>query len=295
MMPAPASLLNYSRGKRYARPMAILDPRTHIGTVSLTISDLARSADFYAERIGLTLLERGGGEALFGSGTVPLLHLVEDREARPRRGTTGLYHFALLEPSRPALSRSLRRLAETGTRLTGASDHGVSEALYLDDPDGIGIEIYRDRPREEWPRRGGELAMVTEPLDLDGLLADFEKETPPGGILMGHVHLHVSRLEEARRFYIDLLGFEPTQRYGSQALFVSAGGYHHHLGLNTWQGVGAPPPPPRSTGLRHFEIVLAGEGEEKALRGRLAAAGIAAEGGILRDPSGNGILPVIRS
>lgn len=268
---------------------SFLDPRTHIGAVSLTVSDLSRSVDFYSGNLGLDLLERSGGEARFGSGATPLLHLVEDPASRPRRGTTGLYHFALLEPSRAALARSLRRLAETGARLTGASDHGVSEALYLDDPDGIGIEIYRDRPRQDWPRRGGQLAMVTEALDLESLLADFDPATPPGGTVMGHVHLHVARLDEARRFYVELLGFDVTQQYGSQALFVSAGGYHHHIGLNTWQGVGAPPPPPHSAGLRHFEIRLAGEAEEEALLGRLAAAGIATEGRLLRDPSGNAI------
>lgn len=271
-----------------------LDPRTRIGQVSLTVSDLGRSADFYTARLGLELLERGGGEARLGSGQTPLLHLVEDRAAQPRRGVTGLYHFALLEPSRAALARSLRRLAETRTPLTGASDHGVSEALYLDDPDQVGIEIYRDRPREDWPRRGGELAMVTEPLDLEGLLAADDPSTPPGGTVMGHVHLHVSRLEEAQGFYAGALGFEVQQRYGSQALFVSAGGYHHHVGLNTWQGVGAPPPPPHSAGLRHFEILLANAGEQEALTARLAAAGIAAEprGGalFLRDPAGNAIV-----
>lgn len=274
--------------------MSPLDSSTHLGPVSLTVSDLARSTAFYSENLGLEPLGDGGGEALFGSAGAPLLHLVEDREARPRRGVTGLYHFALLEPSRAALALSLRRLAETRTPLSGASDHGVSEALYLEDPDHIGIEIYRDRPREHWPRRGGQLEMITAPLDLEELLDAADPAVSPGGTLMGHVHLHVSRLEEARRFYLEILGFELQQRYGNQALFVSAGGYHHHVGLNTWQGVGAPPPPPHSTGLRHFEIVLAGAAEREALAARLAAAGLPAEersGGLLvHDPAGNALL-----
>lgn len=272
---------------------ALLDSRTRLGAVSLTVRDLDRSVGFYTERLGLELLGRDGGEATLGSLAAPLLHLAEDRAALPRGGTTGLYHFALLEPSRAALARSLRRLAETGTRLSGASDHGVSEALYLADPDHIGIEIYRDRPREEWPRRAGELAMTTDRLDLEDLLAAFDPATPVGGTVMGHVHLHVARLEPARRFYLEVLGFAPTQRYGDQALFVSAGGYHHHVGLNTWQGVGAPPPPPHSTGLRHFEIVLAGAAALEALETRLSEAAIpfarGASGLLFRDPSGNGI------
>lgn len=270
-----------------------LDPGTRLGAVSLTIRDLSRSVDFYTGRLGLELLARGGGEATLGSSSAPLLHLVEDTAAQPRGGTTGLYHFALLEPSRAALARSLRRLAETRTRLSGASDHGVSEALYLSDPDHIGIEIYRDRPREEWPWQDGELAMTTDRLDLEDLRAAFDSATPAGGTVMGHVHLHVARLEEARTFYVDLLGFDTMQRYGGQALFVSAGGYHHHVGLNTWQGAGAPPPPPGSTGLRHFEILLPGEAALAGLAERLRAAAAAFERHgeklLLRDPSGNGI------
>jgi catechol 2,3-dioxygenase len=273
---------------------APLDPRAHIGQVALMVSDLGRSVAYYTERIGLDPLTRTAGEASLGSGERALLRLVEDPAARPSRGTTGLYHFALLQPTRAALAASLRRIAETRTPITGASDHGVSEALYLDDPDGIGIEIYRDRPREEWPRQGGQLAMITERLDLDALLDDFDPAAPAGGTTMGHVHLHVAHLDAAQRFYVDLLGFEITQAYGSQALFVSAGGYHHHIGLNTWQGVGAPPPPPHTTGLRHFEIVVPDAEQRADLHARLEAAGVprrADEDGvtIYEDPSGNGL------
>lgn len=269
---------------------------TRLGSVSLTVTDLARSAAFYTENVGLTLLDQEGAEARLGSGDSVLLHLVENAAAKHRPGTTGLYHFALLLPSRAALASALRRLVATRTRLSGASDHGVSEALYLSDPDGIGIEIYRDRPREAWPRSGDGLAMVTEALDLEDLLAEGG-QAEEGGITLGHVHLHVSQLSAAQQFYVDIFGFELMQRYGRQALFVAAGLYHHHIGLNIWQGVGAPPPLEPATGLRHFEIVLANAAERAGLQERLDAAGIpwraVGENIHLRDPSGNGIVVVV--
>ena len=268
---------------------------TRLGSVSLTVTDLARSAAFYMENVGLTLLDQEGAEARLGSGDSVLLHLVENAAAKHRPGTTGLYHFALLLPSRAALARSLRRLVATRTRLSGAADHGVSEALYLSDPDGIGIEIYRDRPRSAWPWNGDELAMVTEAFDLEALLAE-SGQAEDGGTTLGHVHLHVSQLSAAQKFYVDIFGFESMQRYGGQALFVAAGGYHHHIGLNTWQGVGAPPPLEPATGLRHFEIVLASAAEWTGLQERLDTAGIpwlaVGDRIHLRDPSGNGIVVV---
>lgn len=279
-----------------------LHPATRIGAVHLTVAYLDRAVAFYEERLGLAAHRREGAVAVLGAGGEDLLVLVEDRDARPASGATGLYHFALLVPSRPALARTLARLEETGTPLSGAADHGVSEALYLSDPDRNGIEVYRDRPREAWPRRDGELAMTTDPLDLDDLRAALDDEDGAGerpaslapGTAIGHVHLHVSRLEPARRFYVEILGFEVTQRYGPAALFVSAGGYHHHVGLNTWKGVGAPPPPPGSTGLRRFELRLPGAAELERVRGRLAEAAVAAEerpdGLLVRDPSDNGVL-----
>lgn len=271
--------------------------QTRLGEISLTVRELARSLAFYTESLGLDVLEAGDSQARLGSSGRGLVHLVEQRAAAVPRGRTGLYHLALLEPSRAALARSLRRLAASRTRLSGAADHGVSEALYLNDPDEIGIEIYRDRPREEWPRRGGELAMVTEALDLESLLEEPEEGAAPGGTTLGHVHLHVAQLDAARTFYVDILGFELRQRYGGQALFVAAGGYHHHIGLNTWQGVGAPPPSDPSTGLRHFEIVLPNAEAKARARARLEQAGVAVRSDAgerltLQDPSGNGIVLV---
>lgn len=268
---------------------------TRLGSVSLTVTDLARSAAFYTENVGLALLDQEGAEARLGSGDSVLLHLVENAAAKHRPGTTGLYHFALLLPSRAALASALRRLVATRTRLSGASDHGVSEALYLSDPDKIGIEIYRDRPRSAWPQSGDGLAMVTEALDLEDLLAEGG-QAEEGGTTLGHVHLHVSQLSAAQKFYVDIFGFELMQRYGGQALFVAAGGYHHHIGLNIWQGVGAPPPLEPATGLRHFEIVLADAAEWAGLQERLDTAGVpwlaVGDRIHLRDPSGNGIVVV---
>ncbi len=212
------------------------------------------------------------------------------------RGTTGLFHFAILVPSRFDLAQVLARFAATETRLSGAADHGVSEALYLSDPESNGIEIYRDRPSDEWPRTGGQLAMYTEALDLDALLGEaaavaVESPTLPAGTTIGHVHLHVRDLAEAERFYVGVLGFEEMQRYGPSALFVSAGGYHHRVGLNTWQGEGAPAPPPDATGLRHFVIRLPDRPALERLGERLDRAGWAVETGgtglSTRDPSGN--------
>ena len=191
----------------------------------------------------------------------PVVELVGDPDAPPRpRGTSGLFHLAILVPGRPDLARALQRVAEAGWRLTGASDHLVSEALYLSDPEGNGIELYRDRPREQWPVRDGVLQMDTLPLDLDGVLGELRREDAsagmPPGTRIGHVHLNVGDLAAAEAFYSGALGFDVTVRGYPGALFVSAGGYHHHLGLNTWAGEGVPPPPSGSRGLREFEIVL---------------------------------------
>jgi len=273
----------------------VIDPATHIGAVHLTIRDLDRSIRFYETHLGFTLRRRDDRIAILGAGGPDLLVLTQSAQAPRVHGTTGLYHFAVLVPSRADLARALRRLVGTDTVMQGAADHGVSEALYLADVDGTGIEIYRDRPRTEWPFVGGRLRMRTEPLDFEDVLSAAGE---PGaglapGTVVGHVHLHVSKLDEAQRFYVDVLGFDLMQRYGPSALFVSAGGYHHHIGLNTWAGVGAPPPPPGAIGLDHFDVVLPSEAAVAALAARIAAAGIpvgSVGGGILvRDPAGNAI------
>jgi catechol 2,3-dioxygenase len=232
--------------------------------VSLTVSDLARSVAFYTDTLGFTIIDRTGATAALGpvDGRV-LVRLRERPDARPRAPrTSGLYHFAILVPDRAALGRSLRRLSERRWPLTGASDHLVSEALYLDDPDGLGIEIYRDRPRAAWTIDGGEVRMATDPLSLDGVVHTPGAETPWAGLapetVIGHVHLHVPDLAAAERFYCDGIGFAPTTRRYPGALFIAAGTYHHHVGLNVWAGHGAPPPAPGTVGLDAFTVEAAG-------------------------------------
>jgi catechol 2,3-dioxygenase len=276
-----------------------IDPRTTVGAVSLTVSDLECSRQFYERVVGVRSIDRADGSLAFGApGGVPFLELRGDPSAPPLdHRATGLFHFAVLMPSRAELARSLRRIAEARWPLSGASDHLVSEALYLSDPDGNGIEIYRDRPPEQWPERDGNLQMATLPLDLDDILresAESGEQPVPTDTRMGHVHLQVSELEQSERFYSGLLGFDVTVRGYPGALFISAGGYHHHIGLNTWNSAGAGAPRPGSIGLRSFEVLLPDRSSfERTLEGVRAAGidGEPADGGMLiRDPSGNGVL-----
>jgi len=221
-------------------------------------------------------------------------------DAPPRPpGTTGLFHLAILVPSRPDLARALRRVLDAGARFTGAADHIVSEALYLRDPEGNGIEIYRDRPREEWTWSAGEVAIDTLPLDFEGVMSELPPDVPPAsgmpdGTVMGHVHLNVSDLGTAEDFYSRALGFDVTVRGYPGALLVSAGGYHHHVGLNTWSGPGAPSPPAGARGLGRFEIVLPAGSSLDEVEGRLERAGAepvrSEEGLLVSDPSHNRLL-----
>jgi catechol 2,3-dioxygenase len=272
---------------------------TTMGAVRLAAADLDRMRDFYRDAIGLAELEPDDGVTRLGAGDQPIVELVPEPSAQPRPfGTSGLFHLAILVPSRADLARALQRVAEAGWRLSGASDHLVSEALYLSDPEGNGIELYRDRPREDWPVREGQLQMDTLPLDLDGLLGELRREDAtspmPAGTHIGHVHLNVGDLSAAESFYSGTLGFDVTVRGYPGALFVSAGGYHHHLGLNTWSGDGAPPPPPGTRGLRQFEIRLPGSDDLATEEARLREAGFEArrEGDRVyaTDPSGNGVV-----
>lgn len=273
-----------------------IDPRTTIGPVALTVSDLDRSLRFYERDLGLVLHHREGPEASLGTEGADLLLLTEHRAARRVARTTGLYHFAILLPSRAALARALAHLLARDVPLQGASDHLVSEALYLADPDGNGIELYRDRPRGEWVYDRTGLRMTTEALDLGDLLAELEREPGPWRGLpaestMGHIHLHVADLGAAEAFYAGVLGFDVVTRYGRSASFLSAGGYHHHIGINTWVGAGAPTPPPDAVGLREFVVRLPDRAALGAVIDRLRAAGVAVEdspaGVRTRDPSAN--------
>jgi len=280
-----------------------MDPATRVGAVRLAVADLARSVAFYEVRIGLKVRERGAGEARLGAsgGTRDLLVLVEKPGARPARRATGLYHVAILLPTRADLSRALARLMATRTPLTGAADHGVSEALYLDDAEGNGIEIYRDRPREDWPWSGDQLEMGGDRLALQTLLDEAGGVTDaaaPAATTVGHVHLHVAHLAAAESFYAGALGLRVTQRMGPSALFLAAGDYHHHVAVNTWKGEGAPSPPENASGLVDFELRLPSRAEIARAGERLAAANVPFEalpdGAIAtRDPSRNALRLVL--
>jgi catechol 2,3-dioxygenase len=276
-----------------------IHPETKIGAVYLTISDFGRALPYYQQNIGLKLHRLEGDTAYLGAGGVDLLVLTERPSAPHPRHTTGLYHFAILVPSRLELARTLRHLIDTDTRIGGASDHLVSEALYLSDPDGNGIEIYRDRLRSEWPLLNGKIQMDSKAFDVPGVLGELTGQEPTWeglhpGTTIGHIHLHVAYLDEAEKFYTDVLGFERILRYGPSAAFVSAGGYHHHIGLNTWAGVGVPPPPVGAIGLNWYEIVLPDEEALRKTAVRLQTANIPTQlrsnGLFLHDPAQNGIL-----
>ena len=281
-------------GVKGARPA--IDGATTLGPVRLRVADLDVAAAFYQRAIGLREVARSVSEVHLGAGGGPaLVELVGDpgAPARPPR-TTGLFHLAILVPERADLAQAVHRVVGAGWTFTGASDHLVSEALYLDDPEGNGIEIYRDRPRAEWPTRDGRLEMATLPIDLDGVMAALPAGAPdegmPPGTVMGHVHLQVRDIPEAGAFWDGLVGFDPTVTAYPGALFVSAGGYHHHLGLNVWGSRGAPAPPAGALGLDRFRIDLPTAGEADAIAARLERAGVAvtqgADGLEAVDPSG---------
>ncbi|HEV7808608.1 MAG TPA: VOC family protein [Solirubrobacteraceae bacterium] len=272
----------------------ILPATLRLGPTHLTISNLDGSIAFYERALGLQLRRRDGHTAYLGAGGEDLVVLVEERDAALGGRHAGLYHFALLFDTREELARAIVRLAETRTRIEGASDHGVSEAVYLRDPDDNGIELYVDRPRSQWPapRQPGErVAMYTIALDMQALLRSVQGEQPQElagpGLRTGHLHLHVANMDRGLAFYRDVLGFEVMVNLGSAA-FVSAGGYHHHLGFNVWLGSDVTPKPPHTAGLRHWTLLLASASEVAEVRARVEAAGLDAQprdgGFLVRDP-----------
>lgn len=221
----------------------LIRPDPLITGVTLRVGDARRVARFWRETIGLDELRRIGTETVLGAGGAPLLTLIEDGAApEPGRGEAGLFHLALLLPSRRDLGLWLRRAADAGARLEGASDHLVSEAIYLADPEGNGIEIYADRPPEAWPREGGMIRIATRPLDLRALASASPGPVPatlPAGTVIGHVHLKVGDVAEAERFWSSIAGLSVSARYAGEAVFLARGGYHHHLAANAWASRGA--------------------------------------------------------
>jgi catechol 2,3-dioxygenase len=294
---------------------AMIDPSTTLGHVHITVGDLEGQAHFYQDVLGFEVLEEGGPELRLGVAGRELVRLSEHHGAVRERGRTGLYHFAPKVPVRADLGRLLARLLERRVPLQGMVDHHTHEAIYLSDPEGNGIELCWDRPREEWPSWETLFSRGNAPLDAEGLLreaasavsvggsaAGEEDGSPPRlsrGTAVGHVHLHVADLEESDRFYVGVLGLEKKAEIPGQAHFTSAGGYHHHVAYNIWAGRGASPPTPGSAGLQHVTLRLPDEKQRDEVIARAAAVGLrpdqTEEGPLLRDPASNGVLLTVGS
>lgn len=294
--------------KPQTRPVS-LDAQTTLGYVHLTVPDLKQSLAFYqnvlgfrVHRIEKNVAHLGAGSAASAAGN-DLLVLTENPDAKtPARRATGLYHFAILVPSRLELARALRSFIQHDIEL-GFGDHIVSEAIYFNDPDGNGIEVYRDRPRTEWYDRNGDFMMGTLPVDVHGVMSELENET---GVwqglhrdtVLGHMHLKISNVSRDAAFYRDVLGFDEMANMGSAA-FLSAGGYHHHLGMNVWESAGAAAPPADAVGLRYFTVNLPNADEMSRVTNRLLQAGAPLQetdaGLLVRDPSKNAVVLTTRN
>lgn len=246
-----------------------LPPDTRIGTVHLRVGDLRRQVSFYEDVLGFMLLAEDGATAALGTpGARPLLILHASPGAAPRpAGTTGLFHIAFLMPSRADLGAMVQRVRNAGWKFDGFADHNVSEAAYLADPEGNGIELYADRSRDVWHSVEGGVFLTTEPLDVAGLLmaSPGPARSLPDRTAVGHVHLRVSTLAAAEAFYVGRLGFEVVTRDYPGALFVAAGGYHHHVGLNVWGGPSAPRPPEGALGLASFDVIVPDENARRRI------------------------------
>ncbi|HYX49685.1 MAG TPA: VOC family protein [Ktedonobacteraceae bacterium] len=261
-----------------------IHPGTHIGLVTLRVAELERSRRFYEGILAFQAIEQEAGRVVLGSqDKQPLVELIEVPGAMPQpRRATGLYHVAILFPTRADLGRELLRVAGAGIEF-GQGDHLVSEALYISDPDDNGIELYRDRPRSEWHWTNGMVEMATDPVDIRGLVAEGERdaekwEVIPAGTQVGHIHLQVGDIQEAREFYHGVLGFDVTADLSQHgALFVSAGGYHHHIGLNTWHSRGAKPTPENAAGLQTYVIAIPSREGLQEVKARLLAHDVAFE------------------
>jgi catechol 2,3-dioxygenase len=271
-------------------PVSALPAALRLGPVHLAVSRLDDSVAWYRRALGLRVGAREPGMAELGDGRASVVVLHEEPQARPAGRHAGLYHYALLYPSRAELARAALRLAATRTPIEGASDHRTHEAIYLPDPDGNGIELAADRPRTEWPQDLG-YTRGPAPLDFDALLGTIAGEAPTAlvgeRLRVGHLHLHVGDISEGLRFYHEVLGFELQANLGTAA-FLSAGGYHHHVAINVWCGRGVPPAPNHTAGLRHWTVVLPSATHLAGVRERVERAGVELEprdaGFVVRDP-----------
>ncbi len=281
-----------------------IDPRAAVGHVHLTVRDLPGMRQFYEEILGFREAWSAGPTVFLSADGLYPFHLGltgDPNAARPGAGSPGLYHAAFLLPTRGALGRLLQRLIAERVRLEGFSDHLVSEAIYLHDPEGNGLELYADRPRDRWRYEDGRLLMSTEPLNLEGLLAeagDGAGSRMDPATRLGHVHLRVSNIDRAEKFYHGVLGFDVTVREYPGALFLSAGGYHHHIGMNVWESRGGAPAQPGSAGLRYFTITLPGRDVLEQIVRRAGERGVRVEAATdhglctavaLRDEDGIGV------
>jgi catechol 2,3-dioxygenase len=262
--------------------MNLIHPHAYIGRVHYTVADLRRQIAFYQEILGFRLHWREGESAGLGAGGNDLLRLTERPDARRVMGTTGLYHTAFLVPTRWELAHLLKRIAETRTPIDGMTNHGTHLAIYLPDAEGNGIELAWDFPRDQWPDSFAQMRRL-DAQELFGALADRPANwtglSSESGV--GHIHLHVADLEPTKQFYGDILGFgvpftlsDMPGQWAETAAFFAAGDYHHHIGTNTWQGVGAPSPPPEALGLRYFTVALPDEEALDWVNGRLQSANI---------------------
>jgi len=286
-----------------------IHPQTRMGAMSLKVASLDDQIAFYQQALGFVQHWREGNAAGLGAGGEDLLRLVEQPGLKRYRRTTGLYHFAILFPGQRELARAVARLFVLKYP-NSPTDHVMTKTTYLNDLEGNGIELYAESPEDGTfvieddqfvtRRTDGSLSDGREPLDLEALFSHLEEDEKldvslPEGTRIGHVHLHVRNVPEAVDFYHGVLGFDVMGVSASfGAAFVSAGGYHHHLGLNSWQGEGAPPPPPDAAGLRHFTIQFPDQPALDAVTARVDAAGLPSnltpEGLLLHDPSQNGVL-----
>lgn len=283
-----------------------LDPNMKLGYTQIRVLDLPKQKAYY-EKLGFQLLNETESEVVFGAGSSDAVLILKQEDGsipRPPR-TTGLFHFAILVPSREALAHVIGNVAQQGIPFSGAGDHLYSEAFYLTDPEGNGVEIYRDRPKSEWTiHENGMIDTDTLPVDVEDVLSLYDPAADwngfPEGTILGHMHLNVSVLDsELEHFYFDVLGFDLKTNFHNSAYFISAGGYHHHIAMNVWAGVGAAPSPPNASGLISFSLNMSSESKLEELRQQLQKENVSfideKEKIIVKDVNDNDMIFVVQS